>query len=148
MGATDRQYRFVKQELMLRFFAFHDRPERYTGHISKFLNDYMQDFRNPSQEFLSSKDELLKATSDLTWTKVFDQKVPQKLPNTTLEAILIGVSKNIDHLKAINTEGAQVLLHKLQNHAQFSDESLAEGLSKKPKVDERLAAAIRIFSGN
>lgn len=45
-------YRFTKQELILRFFAFHDRYRDYKGRLARFLNDYMDDSKNPPSQFL------------------------------------------------------------------------------------------------
>ncbi len=143
----ERNYRFTKQELLLRFFALYDRQARYSGHISKFLNEYMHDQRDPGAEFLNAKADLLKRTADLIWDKVFAHKTPSKLPNTVLEAVLIGVAKNLDYISRIDKKTAGSLFKKLLVDPQFSEDSLSEGLSKKPKVEERLSTAIRIFSG-
>lgn len=40
---TGQIYRFTKQELILRFFAFSDRHTQYAGHLAKFLNTYMHE---------------------------------------------------------------------------------------------------------
>ena len=37
--------------------------------------------------------------------------------------------------------------HRLADHSDFSEASLKEGLSKKPRVIARLNTAIKIFSG-
>ena len=57
----DTGYRFTKQELILRLFAMHDRYEKYNGRLAKFLNDYMADNRNPTEEELKSKSWIFKA---------------------------------------------------------------------------------------
>jgi hypothetical protein len=44
----DENYRFVKQEAILRFFAFLEKRNEYRGSVSKFLNDYM--FARPVNE--------------------------------------------------------------------------------------------------
>ena len=55
---TTHGHRFRKQELILRFFAFHDMYTNYNGRLSRFLNEYMSDNRNPSNSYLNNKREL------------------------------------------------------------------------------------------
>ncbi|MFN9944605.1 MAG: DUF262 domain-containing protein, partial [bacterium] len=39
--AEGQNYRYVKQEVILRVFAFNDQMEKYTGQVGRFLNEYM-----------------------------------------------------------------------------------------------------------
>ena len=48
-------YRFTKQELMLRFFAFMEKRDQYEGHLAKFLNDYMHVNQNASSPWIEEK---------------------------------------------------------------------------------------------
>ncbi len=140
-------YRFTTQELILRLFAFHDRYASYKGRLARFLNDYMDDNKNPVPQFIGEKKRLFERTVDLTFRKVFEAKVPAKLSITVLEAILVGVSHNLDHLEAQPTNGVRELYNKLLVHEELSEEKLIEGLSGKTRVIERLSAAISTFSG-
>jgi hypothetical protein len=78
-------YRFTKQELILRLFAFHDHYMNYKGRLARFLNDYMYYNKNPNSQFLDAKKKLFERTVNLTFKKVFEGKVPAKLPITVLE---------------------------------------------------------------
>jgi hypothetical protein len=143
-----QSYRFTKQEIILRLFAFHDRTSTYEGHLAKFLNTYMYDNRDASPTFLQQKRDLFYETVNCIWDSIFSGETPTKLSVTVEEALLVGVSKNI---KALATESAAVLrarYKKLITNHEFSDTALREGLSKKPRVIARLAAAIDIFAGN
>ena len=142
---SKQNYRFAKQEIILRFFAFHDRSSTYEGHLAKFLNDYMHDYKDAGQPFLETKRELFNRTVECISTKVFDNEVPSKLGVTLLEALLVGVSKNLDKLAAKSNEQVRSKLQELMANDEFSDSALLEGLSKKPRVAARLAAAIAIF---
>lgn len=145
----DESDRFRKQELLLRFFAFSDLYTKYTGHLSKFLNSYMQDNKNPTDEFVDEKRSIFHATVDCIYGKIFNKKAPStKISVTVLEAILVGVEKNLDFLSTQSPDKVRKLYKKMINHSKFSEASLKEGLSKKPKVIDRLKLAIQIFSGN
>ena len=140
-------YRFSKQELILRLFAFHDNYKDYKGRLARFLNDYMNDNKNPDSKFLEEKRELFKRTVNLTFKKVFEGKVPVKLSITVLEAILVGVSHNLGYLEAQPLSKVKELYNKLLTHEELSEEKLREGLSGKTRVRGRLSTAIKIFSG-
>ena len=145
---TTSGYRFRKQELILRFFAFHDTYKNYNGRLSRFLNDYMADKRNPSDNFLNDKRELFLNTVDLIYKKIFAGKIPSKLTVTILEATLVGISRNLNKLKGLTELDVQKLHQELLNHEEFSEKKLSEGLSGKARVVNRLTASIKIFSRN
>jgi hypothetical protein len=139
-------YRFTKQEIILRFLAFDDRVDAYEGHLAKFLNAYMHDHRNAAKEFIDEKRKLFQGTVDCIMRRAFSEGVP-KLSLTVLEALLIGVARNLDSLKE---EEAGVVAQRFQtliNHPDFSETSLKEGLSKRPRVIARIHTAINIFAG-
>lgn len=144
----NQSYRFTKQEIILRLFAFHDRTSSYEGHLANFLNAYMYENRDASPQFLQQKRELFQQTVKCIWDLIFSGETPSKLSVTVEEALLVGVSKNI---RALAAETAGVLrsrYKKLTGHNEFSDTALREGLSKKPRVIARLAAANDVFAGN
>lgn len=138
-------YRFTKQEIILRFFAFTDGYKTYDGHLARFLNTYMQKHRKAPPEFLEEKRVFFKRTVDCI--SKFEQDLPKKTIITLLEAMLIGIGKNLELLEQKPRSKISSLYKKLANHPNFSEESLKEGLSKKPRVLARLDSAIEIFSG-
>jgi hypothetical protein len=79
--------------------------------------------------------------------KCFADKAPPKLSLTVLEAVLVGVSRNLEVLKQATTAIVSERYQALVSHADFSEQSLKEGLSKKPRVLARLNTATRIFAG-
>lgn len=143
-----QSYRFTKQEIILRFFAFHDRTHSYEGHLAKFLNTYMCDHQRAESPFIEQKRSLFERTVDCIANRIPSAEMPQKLSVTLEEAMLVGVSKNLDLLQNENDSTLRARYRKLINHAEFSDSALREGLSKKPRVNARLAAAVGIFAGN
>lgn len=144
----DQLYRFTKQEVILRFFAFYDRAGTYEGHLAKFLNSYMHDHQNPPADFLERRKTLFTRTVDCVFDMIFGKQAPPKLPVTILEAVLVGVARNIDTLVALAPAVVRSRFEALQAHPEFSEQALKEGLSKKPRVAARLATATRIFAGN
>lgn len=141
----DSSYRFTKQELILRFFAFFERRNKYEGDLAKFLNDFMHDNRNPNSSALERRDFLFKSTVKEITERIFDNKAPRKMPITILEALMIGVSSNVERVQQLEPGEVKQRYTDLVSNSKFSESALREGLSKKPKVNERLDTAISIF---
>jgi len=150
----DKSYRFAFEELNLRFFAFSEKLENYNGRLAKFLNDYMFDKeKNPkiakiTQQEIDDKRLYFQRTIDLTYTKVYNNQSAENVSKSVIEAVLIGVGKNLDYIQGLTPAESQILLENLKNDNLFSVESLKEGLSQKAKVTARITRAIEIFSGN
>lgn len=144
MGAG-QNYRFTKQEMMLRFFAFTERYRSYEGHLAKFLNSYMHDNQDMPDAAIEKKQELFTSTVDYIMQQIFTGGTPPKFSLTVLEALLVGVGSNIRRVSQDSPAVAQRKYHALINHKVFSETSLREGLSKKPRVIERLTTAIALF---
>ena len=139
-------HRFTKQELILRFFAFHDKYHAYPGGLARFLNDYMNNNREPGQQFLHSKRQLFDRTVDVLYKKLFEGK-PPKLSVTVLEALLVGIALNLDFLESLPKNQLRFMYTVLVEHEEFTEEKLREGLSQKTRVINRMSASQRIFSG-
>lgn len=139
-------YRFTKQEIMLRFFAFMDGRQNYEGHLAKFLNEYMQSHQNANEPWIEEKCSLFMDTVKFVADGVFGGKAPPKLSITVLEALLIGVGANLLQIKDAPTSQLTRSYEKLLEDPEFSEGALREGLSKKQRVIERLDTAISIFA--
>lgn len=141
-------YRYTKQELILRFFAFHDSYELYHGRLAKFLNEYMAEYRYPSGDFIPKKRNLFERSVNIVYRNVFAGKIPSKLSISVLEATLVGVSHNLSYLEGQTESNIQALYQKLKDNEQFSEENLKEGLARKEKVIGRMSIAKSVFSGH
>lgn len=141
----DNNYRFVKQEIILRFFAFMDEPQEYSGQVGKFLNDYMYPRRNPSPDFVDAKREMFSRVVAVL-EKTFPEGPTDRMPTAVVEALLIGIARNIDFVEELDAPELLGRYQQLRDSNNFRDEGLAEGLSKKDKVDARLVEATQIFS--
>lgn len=141
----DVGYRFRKQELILRLFTFHDHFEDYKGKLAKFLNEYMDDWKLATPQELSNKEALFMSTVNLIWLKLFEQNLSQPLSTTVLEALLVGVSRNIPSLEALSHQQLFARYNELISLDEFKEEKIREGLAKTNRVQGRLLAAVKIF---
>ncbi|MBV7388308.1 DUF262 domain-containing protein [Pasteurellaceae bacterium TAE3-ERU1] len=134
--------RFSHQEFILRFFAFFDGLESYSGGLSSFLNDYMYSHKNISDSESESKSELFLSSLDV----ISRLDIDKKLSKTVKEGLLYGVSKNVSDLKEISNDELQDLYNEFLSLNEFSEDMLKEGLSDKRRVIGRLKAAEKQFS--
>jgi hypothetical protein len=141
-------FRYTKQEIILRFFAFHDQYKNYGGRLARFLNNYMSDYRNPGEIFLEDKRTLFNRTVDVIHKSVFFGKIPSQLSTTVLEAILVGVSLNLDFLETQSASDIKTMYQKLLREEEFSEAKLREELAGKDRVIGRMSAAKIVFSGH
>lgn len=136
--------RFKNVEMILRHFAFNDNLSTYKGILSKFLNEYMRINRDPSESFLNSKRINFTKTVELIDTKILDEG--ERIGVSILEALLAGISQNIDELEKLSEEDLKVRFRRLREHPSLATEYLNDGVAKKEKVKARISASIQIFS--
>lgn len=141
-----KNYRFVKQEIILRMFAFLDEIQLYNGQVGKFLNDYMFPRRNLSDEALQEKRSLFNRVVEILDTKIFPNGPERRMPTAVVEALLVSLARNIDFVEQKDAEELQSRYRQLRAAAPFNDDGLSEGLSKKDKVSARFAEADNAFS--
>jgi hypothetical protein len=145
-GLEDGQsYRFSYEELFLRVFAFSESLEIYKGRLAKFLNDFMDNKKKIAENELERKELDAKRTVDLFYNRILDGQAIPKISKATTEAILIGIYKNIDTLENEIENHLRNRYNNLRDDANFSIESLSEGLAAKEKVKDRINRAIEIF---
>ncbi len=139
-------YRFTKQELILRFFTFYHKLETYDGNLAKFLNSFMHENRYIDDDKKSVLSDLFQGTSGLIHEKLFNSKPRQKLSITIIESLMVGVGRNLELLIGQPSKIIKGKYSNLLKDPNFSEDSLKEGLSRKKKLIDRLNAAIDIFS--
>lgn len=137
--------RFSSAEMILRFYAFYDNHESYTGGLSKYLNDYMFKNRYLEQTDISIKKQLF-VESVLMVTKGLGSSRKLPLGKTVTEGLLLGTAKNLNFLQALSDEELGKIYDKFLSLAEFSVANLQEGLSDKSKVIDRINVAIKHFS--
>lgn len=143
--AKGNSYRFIKQEVILRFLAFHDNYNNYNGQLAKFLNDYMRKHQNEKDEWILKKTELFKQTVDYVSDNLINSG-SKVIPTTILESVLVGVGTGFRNGNLAPQAEAKSCFKNLISHPVFSEEARKEGLSKKPRVIERMKTAINIFA--
>jgi hypothetical protein len=141
-----QSYRYTKQEMILRFFAFVENRARYEGHLAKFLNSYMHAHQHASASVISKKRELFRETVDFIDSHVIEAAGSGKLSLTVLEALLVGVGANMPAISDITANTAKSKFRTLTQDPAFTDVALREGLSKKLRVIGRLNRAVDIFA--
>lgn len=143
LGDKDDQ-RFKHVEIILRFFAFSDKLASYKGILSKFLNEYMRQNREPGEQFLNDKKVIFERTVEVISSKILERE--ERVGVSTLEALLAGVSNNIDRLETLGSDELKVLYVQLKADASLASDYLSGGVAKKDKVESRINAATRIFA--
>jgi len=73
--------------------------------------------------------------------------VPPKHPLSVLEAIIIGISFNLDYLESISDTQVYKMYETLLKQDEFSEENLMADLSGKTRLIGRIDVARAIFSG-
>ena len=143
----EREDRYRGQEQILRFFAFHDDYPKYRDGLASFLNRYMREHREPSEEFLDGKRDIFGRTIKLINDSIFDGHASERKSISVMEATLVGVSLSLDYLEKLSKEEIRRRYDELLDSEEFSDERLREALSSTRRVLERMSAAERVFSG-
>jgi hypothetical protein len=144
--APNLNYRFTKQEAILRFFAFSEQLEKYKGSISKFLNDYMFENRVIPSEEAENKADLFSFVADTLSERILNTNPAPRFPATVIEAAMIGIAFGRERVAQLSDEELRNRFAELRAHESLSTEFLAEGLSKPDRVEARLGAAKEIFS--
>ncbi|MCL9770172.1 DUF262 domain-containing protein [Flavobacterium sp. HXWNR69] len=138
--------RFANEELLLRFFAFNDNLNSYSGKLSTYLNSYMHTNRNLTDENIEQKRSLVTETFTIIYNQIFDEKSIKGIGKTVLEGLLFGISQNIETLKIKDKEHIKNLYAQFLQLEEFSLVNLKEGLAQKEKLTNRLIASKNIFS--
>ena len=144
--SLDTQDRYRGQEQILRFFAFHDDYRRYRGRLAAFLNGYMREHREPSKEFKQTKSATFLRTVRLASDSIFDGNPTERRSISVLEATLVGISMNLDYLESLPKRKVRQMYDELLNSQEFAEERLRDALSSTRRVQERMSAAINVFS--
>jgi len=147
IGKTPEIDRLDNEELVLRVFAFLDKLEDYTGNLAKFLNHYMSEKQNATDNEIEAKKEVLNTTLSFICENIDNPASVSKLNKTQKEGLLVGVCKNIENITSKSAEEFQEMFEEFINAEEFSPENLKQGLSKKESVQPRLRKAISIFEG-
>ncbi|ENT5109167.1 DUF262 domain-containing protein [Pseudomonas aeruginosa] len=137
--------RFKRQELILRFFAFSEKFEDYKEGLAKFLNNYMRSNRSISVTEIDEKRQIFTRVIEALAAKLGKELARERLNLSLLEALLVGVARNIQTVEGLTQEQAAQRFKNLKENDEFTEEKLVGGLSKTARVMGRLKAAVQIF---
>lgn len=140
----NNKYRFKKQEIILRVFAFSEKLESYSGSVSKFLNNFMKNNRFLGDNAIEEKRTDFIRAVDVA-NRILDNRGSIGRSNVQLEATLVGIIKNLENVEKLTDRELTVRYEQLINSEPFGEKDLREGLSSKDKVNKRFNFAIGIF---
>lgn len=143
---TAKSDRFRRQEIILRFFAFVEGYEKYTEGLARFLNEYMRRNRHHTPDTLAKMEDAFEKVVTVINDKLGDRLAKERLNLALLEALLVGVGRNIKKVAAEPKHLVEQRFDALKANEEFSDVKLVEGLSKTARVLGRMNAATKIFS--
>ncbi|GHU62196.1 hypothetical protein FACS189445_4990 [Spirochaetia bacterium] len=138
-------YRMQKQELILRFFAFYSKLDKYTGNLASFLGDFMADKRFLAQDKIDEDKKLFKDTVDILYHALFEKDLKLKISITLQDAICYGIAKNIDKLRNQEIYLIKDKIEKVIQAPEFTEQALAEGLAKKQRLKDRMIKAEQLM---
>lgn len=133
--------RFNNEERILRFFAFYNKYNNYSGKLASFLNDYMEDNKELSEECITQYSTLFSETINIA------NKINEQIESKNVaEAILIGIAKNKDKISTYTQIQLNNIYSQIIKETEFSDDELKEGLGATDKVKGRIEKSIELFS--
>jgi len=138
--------RFSNQEFVLRFLAFYTNLKKYNGQLSRFLNEFMEEYRNLEEDKINTFKDITFRTINLIYSRILSKASLPKLSKATVEALFVGVATNIGKLELESSALLKSRYKKLCQDELFSSDQLKEGLAQKEKVKKRLKRSIQIFS--
>lgn len=141
-------YRMQKQELILRFFAFQDRLDEYTGSLASFLNSYMEEKRFLSESEVERYHDLFVKTCGILFNAIQASGHKGKISITLQDALCFAVGRNVDRLAGMGEGDVGELVLRVIADPAFSESSLAEGLAKKERLKDRMRTAERLFKNS
>lgn len=141
---SSRGLRFRTIELILRFFALHERVSKYGGNLPKFLNDYMRELRYAKPIILSRQEQLFKeVVSNIV--RGIDTLPKFQLSYTLLEATMIGIAYNIGKVGTINSVALGQKILALSRSHELDSDAAKVGTTKASNVRDRVRKAREIF---
>lgn len=138
-------YRMQKQELILRFFAFQEDLDEYTGSLASFLNSFMEKKRFIPDDALNEYRTRFKEMSKILFGGLQSLNHKGKISITLQDSFCYGIGKNANTLIALSGEQVAAKLETVINDPMFSETSLAEGLAKKQRLIDRMKQAERLL---
>ena len=145
-GVKDEKIRGEKSEIILRFCALMDESAEYKPSLATFLNKYMFKNRHLDQEAVGNKLSLfLNAVTYVESNQLLNKKTSQN-SKSVVEAILIGIAKNINSVRSLDKSVVLEKIDLLFEQTGYTAEDLKNDVMSAGKVKNRIDSAISAFS--
>jgi hypothetical protein len=138
--------RFRSVELILRFFSFTDALDSYSGNLPKFLNKYMQEHRYAEDITLAELESKFTEAVNIVVNKFVPLFSGKKFAFSQIEAMLVGISSNVDNLRVKSDAQIKQLYAGFLGIKTLSGEALSADISSTDRVRTRIRNAIQNFS--
>jgi len=137
--------RFRSIELILRFFALHERVSKYGGNLPKFLNEYMREYRFSKPTTLEKQEKLFdEVVSHISRGLKTLESFP--VSYTLLESLMIGIAHNLDRVAVTNNVALGRKIIALSNSYELDSAEAKVGTTKASKIRDRVRKAREIFA--
>jgi hypothetical protein len=141
----DAVSRFRCAELALRFFAFYESVDEYSGGLARFLSQFMELNKNLDQERIQELEDRFTKTVEAIPTSL-KIGTNNRVNVTILEAFMHGLAKNIDLASGKPDSWFDEKLKGLRDAKDFSAHNLRADLADPVKVKARLGVARNVFA--
>ena len=138
-------YRMQKQELLLRFFAFQEELDQYTGSLASFLNAFMEKKRFINEEAANNNAEHFRKMAKVLYDATQNLNHKGKISITLQDSLCYAIGKNIDSLVELTPLQVAGKIELVIGDTTFSEASLSEGLAKKQRLIDRMKKAEQLL---
>lgn len=142
----NKKYRFSNEELILRILAFSGDHSKYKGPLSKYLNAFMSEHRHDTDEQIERTANEFRRVMQIIYQKALREEPMPRISKATVEAIFVGVYRNLDALLDAPPQKVSNCYSDLRSDQLFSVDALKEGLAATERVKSRLNRAVDIFA--
>lgn len=137
------------QELILRFFAFHERLEQYVDSISLevFLNNYMNHYAQASDDKINQLRKRFTSTLDAIYDAIGERAFRfsgGRFNAAFFDAVMVAVAKRLEEGKLTKSKLASAY-RRLSVNREFEDAAIVS-TADVSQVQKRMRIAIEIFS--
>ncbi|QYE66306.1 hypothetical protein [Pseudomonas aeruginosa] len=105
----------------------------------------MRSNRSISVNEIDEKRQIFTRVIEALDAKLGKELARERLNLSLLEALLVGVARNIQTVEGLTQEQAAQRFKNLKENDEFTEEKLVGGLSKTARVMGRLKAAVQTF---
>lgn len=137
--------RYGNEERILRFHAMKSGWTRYSGNLSRFLNEYMRDNQKMEPGRIEALGGELKEV--LSQVKRLPISVAMLRNKNLIEGVLVGIASNLSFIMTVDDDDFINRYERLIRTNPYSVD-VKEGMAHTDKVKDRMREAVRAFGNN